>query len=104
MKVRINSVLWLYDSCNTDDQQQDIKAIQEDHEGKYVVAVRPTRNKFSSMRADIPVDSVHDPDNWVYGNYGLFALHGIGSEVGEKTEDVCLEDPFAKKNSFWSWK
>jgi hypothetical protein len=81
----------------------DVKAVQEDYDGKYVVAVRPTRNKFSSMRPDIAVDCVHDPDNWVYSNYGLFAVHGIGAEVGDLQEEVFVDDPFRKKKWSWSW-
>lgn len=107
---------------NQADQDADVAAVQRECEGEYVVALRPTINKFASMvrayekesavsplqvililntfqRPDIPVDSVHDDEGWVNCNWGIFGIHGIGKEVGERREDFQVEE----KPSGGSW-
>jgi hypothetical protein len=77
-----------------------MNAIQEDWKDKYQVLIRPTPNPFASMRPEISVDCVHDPEQYTYCNWGMFAIQGIGTEVHERRDDFDVEDS-SKKKSFW---
>lgn len=90
--------LTIFTSFNKNEQEEDVKAVKEDYDGDYDVVMRPTFNKFSSMRPDIPADCVHDPEKWWYTNWGMFAVRGIGNEVGDKRDDFYVED--AEKGIF----
>ena len=94
--------LTIFTSMNKSDQMHDVDAIKRNFDGDYVVVLRPTFNKFSSLRPDFSVDTVHDPDEWTYCNWGIFALHGIGNEVGDKRDDFKVEVGDSRK-SWWSW-
>lgn len=100
-KILKTRCLAVFTSLNEEDQERDIRAVQEDYAGEYVVAMRPCRNKFSSLRPDIPADCVHDSRHWAYGNWGLFAIHGVGTEMGNRLEDIHVNN--TAKKSWWTW-
>ena len=102
-KVLKTRCVTIFTSLNKKDQDRDVEAVKENHDGEYVVVLKPTFNKFSSMRPDISVDAVHDPEECVYCNWGIFALHGVGSEVGDKKQDVEMQSDDGKKWVSWSW-
>ena len=92
--------LMLFTSVNKEDQDADVNALQKECDGEYVVVMRPTENKFASMRPDIPVDSAQNEENWVHCNWGIFGIHGIGKEVGEQRDDFTVAP---RPTSWWSW-
>jgi splicing suppressor protein 51 len=89
--------LALFTSLSERDQEYDVKAIEEDYAGDFSVVIRPTKNKFSSMKVDIPADCLHEREEWVKCNYGIFAISGVGTDVGERLHDFNVE---SKPKSF----
>jgi mitochondrial splicing suppressor protein 51 len=90
-KILKTRCLTVFTSLNLPDQQADQEAVQSEFEGRYQVVIRPTANKFASIRPDIPVDCVHDPDQWAYCNGHMFAIQGVGTDVANRREDFEIE-------------
>lgn len=98
-KVLKTRCLVLSTSFNATDQKSDLRALEENFEGKYQMVLRPCKNKFSSMRPDIPADCAHDIHQWAWSNGWIFAIQGIGTDVGSRKGDT--EATAVEGNSFW---
>lgn len=101
-KMMDTRCLMAFTSINEEHQEADWKSLEMNFGGHYVPVLRPTVNKFASMRPDIPVDCVHDEPQWVNCNWGLFAIHGVGSEVELRPEDYNVSQ--IPPEQFWPWR
>jgi hypothetical protein len=97
MKTRC---LTVFTSFNKNEQDADVEWVKKELDG-YDVVLRPTFNRFSSMKPDIPIDCVHDSEHWMYSNWGLFAVRGIGNVVGETRDDLYLQPRESKGVFGW---
>jgi hypothetical protein len=101
-KVLKTRCLTVMTSLNEQEQEADVDAFKTDYEGEYQVVLRPTLNKFASMRMDVPVDSVHASEHWVRGNSHIFAVQGVGSDVDVPSDNEVYELPSSSR-PWWSW-
>ena len=93
--------LTVFTAINASTQESDRALLEEQFQGQYDMVMRPTKNKFASLKVDVPVDAVHDPEHgWAQCNQWIWAVQGLGTDVGRRNEQG---EVVSEENNNKSW-
>jgi hypothetical protein len=87
----------LFTAISEHDNQLNYDTLIHNHP-EAVTLIPPTPNAFGSMHPDIPVDCVHEPEQWAWSNGYLFAVSGVGQEIGSQSDGTLQQ----RETSWWS--